>query len=129
MDRDTCRAARTILDQMDFSVIERTLNVKVKIGKAVFDPSPSGGATFKVEFVPIVNGTAKDKTVLDFERQAIVFGLEASDLGRTFIDHGIQYRVMGLVPRSYKFPILCKNLINGKTFKFSASTVKFALGR
>jgi len=129
MERAVCKALRTALEGLDVSAIEQRFNVKVRIGHASFDPSPNGGATFKLEFAPVVSGEVKTKEATDFERLAYLYGLEASDLGKTFSSNGRTFTICGLAPKAHKFPILAKCADDGKTYKFPERSVLLSLGR
>ena len=58
----------------------------------------------------------------EFVRACGVYGLKQSDLGRKEIIAGIKYELVGLAPRSPKFPILAKRVDNGITYKFTEQT-------
>lgn len=64
-----------------------------------------------------------------FVRYASEFGLDPADLGKRFTDRRGMFRITGLLPRSYKYPVLAVNLETGKTLKFPAETVKAGLKR
>ena len=64
-----------------------------------------------------------------FVRYASSFDLDPADLGREFTSRGNTFRITGLKPKSYKFPILAANVKTGKTFKVPAETVKAGLKR
>lgn len=62
----------------------------------------------------------------DFKRLASVYGLQATDLDRTFVFNGSIFQVVGLKFRTVS-PVLCKRA-DGKVFKFYAANVKGLLG-
>ena len=64
-----------------------------------------------------------------FVRHAVSFDLDPTDLGREFTSRGRTFRITGLLPKSYKYPILATNTATGKTLKFPAETVKAGLKR
>ncbi|RUP37977.1 MAG: hypothetical protein EKK63_13810 [Acinetobacter sp.] len=72
-----------------------------------------------------VKSTAKQA---DFERYAALYGLEPTDLGKTFIVGGNSYTITGLSPNRPKFPIDGIRY-DGRQFKFPVLTVKIALGK
>ena len=129
MDRNTCEFALRVLRQVDFGTVKTALNAEVRIGKASYDINADGGMTVKIEIMPIVNGVAKGKEVLAFERECFLYGLEKSDLGKTFITPEGTYEIVGLNTRAHKMPILAKKFNDGRRYKFSAIFVKRALGR
>ena len=63
-----------------------------------------------------------------FMSRAYLFGLKASDFGRTFTDNqGKSYKITGLKPQAKVYPILAVCTSDGKTYKFPASIVKLYL--
>jgi len=64
----------------------------------------------------------------DFERYAVLYGLEPTDFGKTFIVGGNSYTITGLSPNRPKFPIDGMRH-DGRKFKFPVLTVKIALGK
>lgn len=129
MDRNTCQTALRVLQQVDFGPVKQAINAEVRIGKASYDVSPSGGMTVKIEIMPIVNGVVKGKEILAFERECFRYGLEKTDLGKHFITPEGEYEIVGLNTRAHRMPILTARLNDGKRYKFSAEYVKRALGR
>lgn len=94
---------------------------------------PSGGsfsegnAMLKFQFAEIAsNGEVRTKAAETFKRCAHLWGLSASDLGRSFYQGGERYEITGANTSAYKYPILGKNRA-GKTYKFMATTVKAGL--
>ncbi len=73
------------------------------------------------------DGTAKETMAIDFERDAVMLGLKASDLGKTFSVYGKNYVIVGCKPRSYKRPIIGQKVGGTGRYKFSAKDVKVGL--
>lgn len=65
----------------------------------------------------------------EFQKRAVMYGLEPEDLHREFVNGGDTFRITGLKPRSRKYPILGENVRTGKTYKFPLETVKAGLKR
>lgn len=83
--------------------------------------------TLKLEFALVgENGIAKTRAAEDFERAAILYGLAATDLGRTFRSGGRTFTITGLRPRAGRRQIIAM-ADGGKEFCFSAEDVKRAL--
>lgn len=79
----------------------------------------------KVEFAEVNGSGAATAEELDWKRSAHLFGLDPLFLGMTFTDYsGRTFKVVGLKPRSKKYPVLAENVATGKRFKFGAATVK-----
>ena len=123
MNRDTARAierqALALLAPMES---DGQLNVAVKGGTI--------GKTFlnlKIEFAEIgEDGVAESREAADFKALAKFYGLSADDLGKQFVSRGECFEIVGLKPKSHKFPILGRNR-HGKVYKFPAESVKRGL--
>ena len=92
------------------------------------------GVEFKVgggRFSPTHYGCRLDVTIAgtepqeaqDFRQYADMFGLKPDDLGRTFLDRGRRFTIVGLLLRSRSYPVLAQNE-RGTRFKFPVETVK-----
>ena len=100
-------------------LIEENLGYKLVLGTCRYGVT----ATFKLECRPISeDGEITTKEAVEFKRMAHHFGLAAEDLGKTFVHLGNKFKVVGLVSRRPKYPILAKRK-DGKQFKFPASIV------
>jgi hypothetical protein len=124
-DKPTIRLLRSDLDAALKAVGEK-FGINLQTGNARFT---SDNVTFKVEAsLTLQDGTAVPKEASEFVRYAKLLGLAAEDLGRTFGFNGSTYKIVGAKTTSRKYPILAKNLSNGKTFKFVAADVARWLG-
>jgi hypothetical protein len=116
MNRETARAIeRQVLELLAPMESDGQLKITAKGG--------SVGTTFvnlKIEFAEVgKNGLAESKEAADFKALAKFYGLNADDLGRHFVSRGERYEIVGLKPKSHKFPILGRNH-DGKIYKFPA---------
>ncbi len=59
----------------------------------------------------------------DFAAHAFMFGLQSGHFGKTFTFRKRAYKIVGIRPKSYKFPILGARVPDGKVFKFPVDTV------
>jgi hypothetical protein len=87
-------------------------------------------ATLKFDFAEVSEtGEVLSQEADDFRKMAAWFGLKATDLGRKFRWHdGKRYEIMGMKPRSRKYPILARRVDSlDKCMKFTADSVKMAL--
>lgn len=75
------------------------------------------------------DGSIETKEAADFKLYAGIFGLSVDDLNKEIIYGGKRYQITGAKPRSHKFPILAKNLGDGKIYKLPTEGVKKALGK
>lgn len=106
--------------------LEDELGVTFSGGNGHYD-----SATFSLKIkatVDSVDGNARTPEMIAFETQAFMFGFEKSDLGKTFKHGGELMEIVGLKPRSKKYPVLGKNS-RGKVFKFPANLVLDGLGK
>jgi len=121
MDRKKCKEIREILEANVFEALEEKFNVRVTVGAARFDDA---NVTFKIEFADVTeDGEVRDTKSENFKRECYRFGLEPDDLGSSFLFRGEMYKIVGLKPRSYKYPVLAERS-DGRSFKFAADLVK-----
>ena len=121
-----CDQIRTELNAALPAIAEK-LGITLKTGNASY--SREGTATFKLEAAVFSTaGEALSKEAVAFKQLATTYGLVAGDLGREFSTHQGTYIVTGAAPKSYKFPILCRNKADGKIYKFPEKTVAMKLG-
>jgi len=115
-------AVRRINDdiQSALDAVANRYGVQIKVGNSRFSDS---NCTTKID-ISTVNegGTVMTKEATDFNRFATSFGI-TKKLGDTFEFRYDTYEIVGLKPRSSKYPVLAKNLSNGKTFKFPANVI------
>jgi hypothetical protein len=115
-------AVRRINDdiQSALDTVAKRYGVQIKVGNSRFSNT---NCTTKID-ISTVNegGTVMTKEATDFNRFAASFGI-TKKLGDTFDFRYDTYEIAGLKPRSSKYPVLAKNLSNGKTFKFPANVI------
>lgn len=115
-------AVRRINDdiQSALDAVAKRYGVQIKVGNSRFSDS---NCTTKID-ISTVNegGTVMTKEATDFNRFATSFGI-TKKLGDTFEFRYDTYEIVGLKPRSSKYPVLAKNVSNGKTFKFPANVI------
>lgn len=85
--------------------------------------------TIKLEFADVQNGEVQSRAVTDFKRLCSRYGLEADDLGTTFISNGVEFEITGLNTRAPKYPIKATRVFDGKGYKFTEAQVRFAMNR
>lgn len=135
--------AKTTLKQFDGTSVRRIMDecraalepIAEKYG-LVLDRK---GSTYHRDALPVmlqfmIKDVDEDGNVLTaeakaFQKYAVMFGLKAEDLGREFMFRGETFRVVGLRPKSPKFPVLAENVRTGKTFKFREADVLAGLQR
>jgi len=115
-------AVRRINDDIQSALdsVAKRYGVQIKVGNSRFSNT---NCTTKID-ISTVNegGTVMTKEATDYNRYASSFGL-TKKLGDTFEFRYDTYEIVGLKPRSSKYPVLAKNLSNGKTFKFPTNVI------
>lgn len=101
--------------------------VEIKLGRITY-----GDLDFRSSirvFIPTKD--AETPMALDFKTKCLKYGLVPDDLGAEFRSglNNDMHKIVGLKPRNRKYPIITKNLRDGKQYKFPASVVREALGR
>jgi hypothetical protein len=125
IDKDTCRKIRDELNKV-LEPFGKKFGLVVHAGNATYSEN---NAVFKVEVNTVdQDGNAISREAEAFTKNAFVYGLKPEHLNQTFKSfHGESFEIIGLATRSNKYPILAKNLENGKTYKFPAEQVKALL--
>jgi hypothetical protein len=101
--------------------VAKKFGIKLKRGKVKYSSA-------QASFVVVANILSKDGEVKTTEGEAWkvhckFYGFEKEDFGREFRCNGKIFKIAGLMPRKFKYPILATN-VNGRRFKFPAETVK-----
>jgi len=127
-----CQAIRMAVANA-LRAVEEEMGVSINLGHMTYTGSEvrCKMTTRVAQTLTLTDGVlanAPSQMERDFIEQAHVYGLDASDLHNNVVLNGNAYEIVGLKPRSRKYPIICKRLVGGKMFKFSAGTVRFALG-
>jgi hypothetical protein len=98
---------------------------ELELGNASFG---SNNVRFKLEVSEVgQDGVTLTKEVTDFRNCCHRWNMEPEDLGRKFTRQGVVYEIVGCKPKSYKYPLLCKDMVSGKVYKFHPDTVKMHL--
>ena len=124
INRQTCKQLRDILqDALNKADVE---GVDIQVGRATFNDS---NVTFKIEVaVKEANGQIMNKDVTNWKRSAASFGLPVSALGKTVKVNGDLVEIIGLRPRSTKYPVLIRKA-DDKVYKSTVAVIKAALAR
>jgi len=104
------------------------VGIHAEVGHGRFS---SNNVTFKVTLsVKSDTGEVLKPEVLAFKEHAVSFGLSADDFGKQFQTNDRKtYEIVGLAPRSWKYPVLCKNTRTGKVWKLPIDSVVRGLSR
>lgn len=85
--------------------------------------------TLKLEITnKSATGETQDKYAVAFKQRAYIYGLAATDLGRSFVSRvsGKTFVIAGLNSRAKEYPIIAIGQ-NGKRYKFDIADVKAGL--
>lgn len=119
-DKPTLNILRAKLAAALKEVADST-GLKIEVGSCRFN---SNIASFKLEVATVgQNGQVNSREAEAFKREAHFFGLQPTDLGRSFRSGGHTYKITGLKPNSPRFPVLATRM-DGKGFKFPSDSVK-----
>ena len=108
IDRATCRRLRPQLQASLTEEFTEATGLKAEVGSGTYSDV---SVTFKVTLS--IEGYDAGRS--NFERCCEAFDLSASDYGREFTVAGRTYKLVGLKPRSPKFPIVGE--FNGQRYK------------
>lgn len=123
IDAATLRNLRDAINN-ELAELGDAYGVSFKAGAATYD---RGGkfASFTLTVGLVQDGgKVMTKEEIDWPRFAPLFGLAVGDLHREFNHAGARYEVTGLLSRGRTTPILCRQIANGKTYKFGGAAVK-----
>jgi hypothetical protein len=73
------------------------------------------------------SGEALTRSANEFKFMASRYGLAPEDLGREFSDGNRTYKIVGLKPRSTRYPVIAES--GNKRYKFAAASIKLYLGK
>ena len=63
-----------------------------------------------------------------FMKNCFMFNLNKEDFGKEFVMEGKKCKIVGLKPKSRKYPVIVK-CSDGKMYKFSAQDVKYKISK
>lgn len=125
-DKTNLRALRVDL-QNALDIIGAKYGIAMKAGNASYQ---ANSANWKLELATIgENGAVASPERESFLASAVFYGLEKEDLDKTFTHAGTEYRIIGLLRRSRRCPILVERTGDKRKMKFPISTIKLSLGR
>jgi len=122
IDRASCKRLRVEMDKV-LIPLGKKLGVDISTGNASYSAE---NASFKVKVATLgADGTVRDEEAEAFKKNAFMFGLKPEMLNTTFKSFaGDTFEIVGLATRSRKYPVLAKNILSGKTFKFPVEQIK-----
>ena len=124
MDRAKVKMLRKAMEEA-LAPLEESFKVKLLMDNCNFTESY---CNFKVGFADVAeDGEVQSKEVKEFKMFAATYGLEPTDLYRTFTVRGTEYKITGLSTRKPKYPLLADRVRDGAKFKFPVDQVVMAL--
>ncbi len=121
VDREVCRRIREELNQAIAAVGEK-FGMSAKSLHGTFSDN---SFTVKVEFATLnSDGEAENKDAQNFRDYALLVGLNADMLFKTFEFTGDTYKIVGMKPARTKNSIVVEKVSNGKHYAMSPDMVK-----
>jgi hypothetical protein len=120
IDKQTVRNLRERLQELLDSHGGNFGAYSIRIGNGSFTEN---NITFKLEVSAIKNGEVLSREAEDFKMFATVYGLKAEDFGKSFKSNGHTFKIVGLKPKSGKYPVLAERE-DGRKFKFGTEHIK-----
>jgi hypothetical protein len=104
--------------------LEAKIGVKIDLGNISFNDHQF---TSKVTVTLVGDGldSADAKMKVEFERYALLFGLNKADYDKQFTYGGKRYKLKGVKPRSTKNPFVAQEISNGKLYVLPNSALNF----
>lgn len=105
--------------------------IGAKHGVAFRRKTSNYGEVGKIAFdvLPIADGKLVTPEALAFSAHARLYGLDAKDLGATFIAQGQTFRIVGLNTRRGKYPIMAEQVGGARRIKLTADSAVAALAK
>ncbi len=102
--------------------VAEEFGIDITVKGGTFSPS---SLVQKIEFATVgEGGLVNDRDAESFKMSAARYGLKIDDLGREFSYAGGRYRVVGLRPKSRKYPVVAVDVADGRKTKFPADSVR-----
>ena len=127
IDGKSIKEMRVVLQEA-VKQVEKDYGVAIHFGNASYTPDVEFTIKTKVSLTN-ASGEVANRETEDFKQYAKLFDLKPEWLGESFFSNGKEYEITGLAMRSHKYPVLAKNTLTGKIFKFPASKIKDALAK
>jgi len=83
--------------------------------------------SFSTKLEARVGTNSNEHAKAEWKQNSWAFGLSEHDFGKTFIHNDAGYTIVGIKPRSPKFPVIAMNHMDGKKYKMPVDLIKNAL--
>lgn len=125
-DRNSLRVINVALER-HLKAFADELGIDIKIGRTKFSAQ---NATVSVELATkAADGTVRSREAEAFSMLGPMYGFKPEDLGARFDIGSRTYTLLGFIPKSRKFPILARNVGDGREYTLPLDVVRAALGR
>ena len=102
-----------------FKEITELCGVNFKLNSIRYSES-----TFKVTLDAFLAEKGQSLYEVNWPKHCISYGFSSSELHKEFTTgKGMKYKIVGLNPKARKYPIVCKNLEDGKDYVFTPENV------
>jgi len=118
-DRPTAKKMREAINT-ELASLEEYFGVTVNLGNIRYSDD-----SLSVKLELRVGGDPEEHARKDWEKNCAFYGFKAEDFGREFTYALDTYKVVGINPRSRKFPLVAERVKNGKQYKMPVSVVPF----
>lgn len=119
---------RTNLRQIRAAIASKLAEVEAEFGISLNDGNIRFSDNKFSMRIEATTGDGTDAAQEQWNAYAWKYGLKDSDFGREFSTRSGTYTISGIKPRGKKFPITGTRVSDGASFKFTADSVKRALG-
>jgi len=123
-DKPTCKILGATISET-LENLGKEFGVKFTYKGGTFDPN---SFTFKI-VADVINpetGT-NEKDLQMFKMYAASYDLSPDDFHKVIRIKRGMFKIIGIAPQSYKYPILLQNVETGKVWKYPATVVKAAI--
>lgn len=120
IDPKACKQIREAVSENLAEILDE-LGLKLTFKSGTYSHNKFG---LKVEFVLADADPAKD----DFEFLARSYGVKPTDYGMGITINGERYKLTGINTKASRYPFNAERLRDGKSYKFTESSVVKALG-
>ena len=124
LNRPSVELLRNKIEEL-LKPIEEEFNIKVSLNGGRFS-NTMYNPKIELSIINDEGGIAETKERTDYKRNCVFFDLKEEYLDQSFTVAGTEYLVVGLKPRSRKYPIIAKDTRSNKSYKFGADTVRRA---
>ena len=121
IDRPTCRL---LLEEVAATLAPLALTHDLVVSEPRGRFSPTSLKVTLTLSVKDEAGVAQEPTRTAFSALASLYNLRPEWLDQTFDYRGRRFKVLGLNSRARKMPVIAKDVVSGRSYKFHPATVR-----